>query len=155
MTTSRRSFFRSGRHPCLPRDDVLSMGTSRQDRQECLSHRYLLPLALLLVAAQALAQERLPLHVTPQVQKAVAKGLDWLAKAQGQDGNYPGSADGTRYPVGMTSLAGMAFLANGNTPSRGPYAENVHRAILYVMDQAQQQSGLIASSAEYNSMSMH
>ena len=49
----------------------------------------------------------------------------------------------------MTSLAGMAFLANGNTPSRGPYAENVHRAMIYVMDQAQQQSGLIASSAEY------
>ena len=47
------------------------------------------------------------------------------------------------------------LLANGNTPSRGPYAENVHRAMLYVMDQAQQQSGLIASSAEYNSMSMH
>src|SRR5262245_4529663 len=107
-----------------------------------------------LVAPIARAQERLPLHVTPQVQKSAKKGLDWLAKAQGQDGNFPNCADGQHYPVAMTSLAGMAFLANGNTPSRGPYAENIHRAMLYVMDQSHS-SGLLASPAEFNSMSMH
>src|SRR5438552_16814379 len=111
-------------------------------------------LCLALLSPLVRGQERLPLHVTPVVQKSVSKGLDWLAKNQGQDGNYPNSQDGRQYPVAMTSLAGMAFLANGNTPSRGSYAENVHRAMLYVMDQAQP-SGLLASSVEYSSMSMH
>jgi prenyltransferase beta subunit len=107
-----------------------------------------------ITSSLARAQERLPLHVTAPVQKSVNKGLDWLAEAQGQDGNFPNSADGQHYPVAMTSLAGMAFLASGNTPSRGPYAENIHRAMLYVMDQAHS-SGLLASPAEFNSMSMH
>ena len=55
-------------------------------------------------ARTARAEERLPQHVTPKVQKAVQKGLDWLAKNQGQDGNYPNSQDGNAYPVSMTGL---------------------------------------------------
>src|SRR5437870_4726396 len=87
-------------------------------RMTVISHMKFFAIISLAVTCLASAQERLPLHVTPAVQKSVLRGLDWLAKAQGQDGNYPGSADGVQYPVGMTSLAGMAFLANGNTPSR-------------------------------------
>src|SRR5690348_12376919 len=87
------------------------------------------------------ADERLPNLVTPKVQKAVQKGLDWLAKHQGDDGNYPGTQDGNTYPVAMTGLAGMAFLAHGDTPSRGPYAENIHRIMMYCINQ-QMPSGL-------------
>src|SRR5206468_2106359 len=86
-------------------------------------------LACILVAP-SFAQERLPQHITPKVQKAVAKGLDWLAKKQGPDGNYPDFQDGNAYPAAMTALAGMAFLANGNTQNRGPYADNIHRAMM-------------------------
>lgn len=100
------------------------------------------------------AQERLPNHVTPKVQKSVQKGLDWLAKHQGQDGNYPGTQDGNAYPVAMTGLAGMAFLAHGDTPSRGPYAENIHRIMMYCIGQ-QTPSGLITSNVEYSSRSMY
>ena len=111
-------------------------------------------LFILILCTPALAQERLPALVTPRVQKAVAKGLDWLAKNQGPDGNFPGSQDGNMYSVSMTGLAGMAWLANGNTPSRGPYAENIHRAMLYCMSQVTP-SGLISSRVEFDSRSMY
>jgi len=43
----------------------------------------------------------------------------------------------------MASLAGMAFLANGNTTSRGLYSEPVRKAVRYVVAQSTP-SGLIA-----------
>jgi hypothetical protein len=51
------------------------------------------------------------------------------------------------YPVCMTALAGMAFLSHGDTPSRGKYAANVRRAVLYLTDprQASRSNGLISS----------
>jgi hypothetical protein len=54
----------------------------------------------------------------------------------------------------MTGLAGMAFLAHGDTPSRGRYAENIHKIILYAVN-SQTPSGLITSGAEYSSRSMY
>ena len=49
------------------------------------------------------------------------KGLDYLARMQAPNGSWQSTQDGSTYPTAMTSLAGMAFLANGNTTSRGPY----------------------------------
>ncbi|HEX8324870.1 MAG TPA: prenyltransferase/squalene oxidase repeat-containing protein [Tepidisphaeraceae bacterium] len=108
------------------------------------------------VCPSVVAQDRalLPKHMTPAAQKAIKAGLDVLAKTQSPDGNWTGSADGATYGVVVASLAGMAFLANGNTPSRGPYAENVRRAEGYVMSQARE-SGLICSAQEVNSRSMY
>src|SRR5690242_855291 len=117
-------------------------------------HFALCILQFAIIALPLQAQERLPQHITPKVQKAVAKGLDWLAKKQGPDGNYPDFQDGNAYPAAMTALAGMAFLANGNTQSRGPYADNIHRAMMFCMSQAQP-SGLIAASADFNSRPMY
>src|SRR3954464_15337017 len=73
--------------------------------------------------ALAHAEDILPKHITPQAQASIKKGLDYLAKVQTDDGSYTASPDGRAYPVAMTSLAGMAFLANGNTTSRGPYSD--------------------------------
>ena len=55
------------------------------------------------------AEELLPKFITPQTQKAIKNGLDYLAKQQSPDGNFPNSPDGAEYAVTMTSLAGMAI----------------------------------------------
>jgi hypothetical protein len=47
----------------------------------------------------------------------------------------------------MTALAGMAFLANGCTPSRGPYADQVRKCINFLVAQ-QDKTGLIARGPE-------
>src|SRR5690349_13846487 len=55
--------------------------------------------------------EVLPKHVTPEALRAVVKGLDFLAAQQADDGSWI-TGGGQAYPVAMTGLAGMAFLAH-------------------------------------------
>jgi hypothetical protein len=101
-----------------------------------------------LAPVPALAEdELLPKHVTPETVKAVRKALDYLARQQAPDGSWRTSADGNTYPCAMTALAGMAFLANGNTTSRGPYAEQVRKTAAFLISQARD-DGLIAATAE-------
>lgn len=104
---------------------------------------------LLLFSSPALlpAEDILPKHVTSDTVKAIQRGLDYLAKQQTAGGSFQTTRDGSTYPVSMTSLAGIAFLANGNTPTRGPYADQVRKATEYVLSQAQG-NGLIAAGSE-------
>ncbi|HBL47292.1 MAG TPA: hypothetical protein DDZ90_28290, partial [Planctomycetaceae bacterium] len=106
-------------------------------------------LCLLLVLRSPAAQgeEILPKHMTPAAVKSIERGLAYLAKQQTPGGSFQTTQDGSTYPVSMTSLAGIAFLANGNTPSRGPYADQVRKATEYVLSQAQG-NGLIAAGSE-------
>ena len=66
---------------------------------------------------------------------------------QAPNGSWQSTQDGSSYPTAMTSLAGMAFLANGNTTSRGPYSESVRKAVRFVVAQ-QTGSGLITVGEE-------
>ena len=54
---------------------------------------------------------------------------------------------GLHLPSERELLAGMAFLANGNTTTRGPYAENVERVVRYLVSQSRS-NGLIASGGQ-------
>ncbi len=109
---------------------------------------------LVRVATPAGAEELYPKHVNAKVQTTVVKGLDYLAKTQGQDGNWPNGPDNVAYPVTMSALGGMAFLANGNTTSRGPYAENVHRVVQYLIEQSKP-SGLITGGGQESGRPMY
>ena len=103
---------------------------------------------------KALAEDILPKHITPQTQVAIKKGLDGLVKLQGADGAFTSDRDGQTYPVAMTSLAGMALLANGNTPSRGPYSENVGRIVEFLINSTQS-NGLISGPTQEHGYSMY
>ncbi len=108
---------------------------------------------LLLLDGVCGADELLPQHINVQTQKAIKSGLDYLAQTQLQDGNW-GGQDGSAYPTVMAALAGMAFLSHGDTPSRGPYSDNIRRDELYLLGNARP-SGLITSPAEADSRSMY
>lgn len=90
----------------------------------------------------------LPKHFTPETQKAIEKGMAYLASTQSNNGSWSNTRDGASYPVTMTSLAGMAMIAGGNTTSRGPYADNVKKAVRYVLGQANASTGIIAAGNE-------
>lgn len=90
----------------------------------------------------------MPQHFNAATQRAIERGLAYLAQTQSNDGSWTGSRDGAAYPVTMTALSGMAFLAGGNTTSRGPYADNVKKAVRYIMRQANPQTGVIAAGNE-------
>lgn len=114
-------------------------------------------LALCMLGAASLSareDEILPKHITPPTQAAIKKGLEYLAKSQSQDGSFTSGREGGAYPVAMTALAGMAFLANGNTTSRGPYADNVARIVEYLSSNVQS-SGLITGPSQEQGYSMY
>src|SRR5262249_13389747 len=70
----------------------------------------------------------------------IKKGLDYLVKTQHSDGHWAG-IDG-HYAISMTSMAGMAFLAEGSTLNEGKYSGQLRRAVRYLLDRAQA-NGLI------------
>lgn len=90
----------------------------------------------------------LPKHFDERTQKSIEAGLAFLANNQTSDGSFRNARDGATYPVTMTSLAGMAFIAGGNTTSRGPYADNVKKAVRYLLAQANPSTGIIAAGNE-------
>ena len=97
------------------------------------------------------ADEVLPRHITPETLKAVRSGLDFLARTQASNGAW---REGESYPVAVTSLAGMAFLAHGDTPSRGRYAPQL-RATAGFLSKCSTRSGLITGSGQELGRPMH
>jgi len=87
---------------------------------------------------------------TSEAQQAVEGALRWLASTQNPDGSWNALVgfkinDGYRaQPVsqpneglphlGVTALAGMAFLSGGHLPGEGPYGDVVDRALDFVLD---------------------
>ena len=79
--------------------------------------------------------------MTPETDEAIKNGLAWLARTQNADGSF---GSGTyRGNIAVTSLAGLAFMASGSSPGRGPYGAQIDKALVYVMDNTSP-SGFIA-----------
>jgi len=76
----------------------------------------------------------------PKVERAVSRGLDWLANTQSRVGHW--SANEGRYPTAMTALAGTAMLAEGSTTTQGKYSANIRKAVDYLTSRSRA-NGLI------------
>jgi hypothetical protein len=81
--------------------------------------------------------------VTPAAERAIERGLAFLARRQNVDGTF-GSGN-YRGNVGVVSLAGMAMMAGGSTPGRGPQGQKVSLALDYVLA-SEEGSGYIVSN---------
>jgi hypothetical protein len=102
--------------------------------------RFKIWLMLLAVAATALVPiARARAATDPRARKVVGEGLDWLAYQQHTLGHW--TAQG-RYPTAMTALSGLAMLCEGSTTTQGKYAENLRRAVDYLVRQSRP-NGLI------------
>ena len=83
----------------------------------------------------------------PKVDASVTRALDYLSREQRRQGYW--EANGSQYRVAMTALAGMAMAAEGSTTMRGRYAEQIQRAVDYLLDTAQP-NGLIGYQDDYH-----
>ncbi len=81
--------------------------------------------------------------VTPAAQRAVDRGLAYLASAQHDDGSF--GTGNYRGNVAIVALASVAFMSGGSTPGRGPYGREVSRTIDYLLAKTQA-SGFINHS---------
>lgn len=89
-------------------------------------------------------------ELTPEATKAIENGLKWLAARQQRDGSLGGASS----PTAVTALSGVAMMASGSLPGRGPYGENVQRAVQYILNSSQR-SGLLASDSSQGIMYAH
>lgn len=88
-----------------------------------------------------------PPEITRETQTTIERGLEYLVKNQARDGSWRTMGANGDYPVAMTSLAGLALLAAGNTPTEGKYARNVSDALSFILQSARR-DGLIAQLEE-------
>jgi hypothetical protein len=102
-----------------------------------------MPILVILVAALCLlfSPARAD-EIAPQYQAAIKRGLEWVVKQQQRDGHWEGN--GGQYPTSMTALSGMALLMEGSTLREGKYAENIRKAVDWLMDRSQR-NGLLGN----------
>src|SRR5262245_62866523 len=79
--------------------------------------------------------------------------MDFLAGKQAEDGSWI-VGGGQAYPVAMTGLAGTAFLAHGNSPTRGKYSKSVQGAVEFLV-RCTTPTGLITGPGQDSGQPMH
>ncbi len=92
-------------------------------------------LALVWAAAPARAEE-----LPKKYQDMADLGLEWLSKQQFRDGHW--EANGGQFATAMTGVAGTTLLMEGSTMREGKYADNIRRAVDYLLRHSQP-NGLI------------
>ena len=113
----------------------------------------LLAIALTLAASPAQAQDDANFaEITPELQAAVNRGLQYLAAQQQPDGSYGQERYGRH--VGITALAGIAFLGQGSLPDRGLYQEHVRKALDFILSSVHE-NGLVSADTSHGPMYGH
>jgi len=84
--------------------------------------------------------------ITPAARRAINSGLKYLAARQNADGSF--GSKGYSRNVAVCSLAGMAFMAGGSTPGRGPYGKQVRRCVNYILANAKDNGYIIEESSD-------
>ena len=91
-------------------------------------------------------------ETTPALTQAVQKGFEYLQAQQNTDGSFGRGRYGKH--VGITALCALAFMADGNLPGRGPYGEEVSKALDFVLAHSTE-TGLLAGEASHGPMYGH
>ena len=68
------------------------------------------------------------------------RSLRYLANTQREDGTWSGSQSGP----GVTAICVMAFMASGEDPDFGPYAENLRRAVRNILSNQDEETGHVS-----------
>ncbi|HEX2973355.1 MAG TPA: prenyltransferase/squalene oxidase repeat-containing protein, partial [Tepidisphaeraceae bacterium] len=93
-------------------------------------------------------------EITEAQRVAVEKGLAFLVSKQAANGSLGAGYSGPSGHAGITSLAALAFMANGSLPGRGKYGENVQKCLDFILANTQE-SGLISSDNSHGVMYGH
>jgi hypothetical protein len=76
-------------------------------------------------------------ELTAKASQAIEKGLKHLLSIQKPDGSWDEGGEG-RHEVGITSLALMAFMAQGSFPGSGPHGRPLDRAKEFLLKKAKE-----------------
>ena len=82
-----------------------------------------------------------PAGLTPEAERSIARGLEHLASRQREDGSF-----GSHHRTAVTSLAVMAFLANGYLPEREPRGRTIAAGIDFLVNVGRAGGGYMGES---------
>jgi hypothetical protein len=82
---------------------------------------------------------------TPEATRAVERGLAYLDARQHEDGSFGSGA--YRSNAAVCGLCGMAFMAAGSTPGRGPYGRQVTECAQFLLDHAMDSGFIVVEGA--------
>ncbi|MGE3409549.1 MAG: prenyltransferase/squalene oxidase repeat-containing protein [Pirellulales bacterium] len=83
--------------------------------------------------------------INAAAQQAIDKGLALLASRQLEDGSF--GSGGYSRNVAVCGLSGMAFMAAGSTPGRGPYGDNVAKCVDFLLANTDDGGFIVSSGA--------
>jgi prenyltransferase beta subunit len=103
-------------------------------------NRLMIAACLLVIAFAANARGAEELRVSPELERCVARGLDYLMKTQNANGAW---SDQYGEVSGVVGLAMLTFMAHGELADEGKYGGTIHRAADYIL-RSQESNGLLA-----------
>jgi hypothetical protein len=91
-------------------------------------------------------------NVTPEIEAAMKKGLDFLTSTQNKDGTWPGQYGETS---GVIGCAILAYLAHGEQPGEGKHGRAIMRSVDYIVSTRDKSNGLLAGRRKSSPMYSH
>ena len=113
---------------------------------------------LLLAQRKTLPTERPPIElITADTQRAIDRGLAYLARRQIRSGGQKGAFGTGGYAGGVAvcGLSGLAFMCGGNPPSQGTYGKNVDMCVGFVVRNCRDTGYIAVSSGGHDNMYGH
>jgi hypothetical protein len=87
-------------------------------------------------------------ETTRESEQALERGLEWLRRNQGLEGNWESN------DLGLVAMGALAFMAAGYAPGRGKYGKSLTDALNYITSNAKP-SGLLNISHSQRDMYNH
>lgn len=91
-------------------------------------------------------------EISPRLEQAVRKGLEFLRHEQKPDGSFGQGRYGEH--IGVSSLGAIAMMADGNLPGRGDFGDCVRKALDFVLSHSTE-TGLLVSDETHGPMYGH
>lgn len=95
--------------------------------------------------------------ITPETQRAIDRGLAFMARRQNKAGREKGAFGRGGYAGGVAvcGLGGLAFMCGGNPPGQGPFGANVDYCVDFIMSNTQDNGYIALSGGGYDNMYGH
>ena len=89
-------------------------------------------------------------QIPPEVDLVYERGLEWLAQKQGDDGAWKDGQQGS----GVDGICVMAFLASGEDPNFGRWAQPIRKAVRHMILTQEEKTGYLPNSMYHHGFAL-